>query len=59
MKKIGGVSCYTYDEVSKQLGIHIQTVSKMVSRGDLKSIRVGRYKYIPFTSLKVYGKGNQ
>jgi len=56
---VGGIVCYSYKEVAKQLHIHSQTVSKMVSRGDLKSIRVGRFKYVPFPSLKEYGKGNK
>ena len=57
MVKIGGINCFTYTEVAKQLQIHPQTVARMVKGKRLRAVKIGRYNYIPFTALRRLIKG--
>jgi excisionase family DNA binding protein len=38
-------------EVAEQLGCHVLTVRKAISRGELRAVRIGRKVLIPVTAL--------
>jgi excisionase family DNA binding protein len=44
----------TRGEVAEVLGVSVQTVSRMLRRGELQTKKVGRFVRIPAESLQAY-----
>lgn len=54
MKTINGTKFYNVFEVAEQLGVHVQTIRKMVARGSLRAVRIGYADHISEASLNEY-----
>lgn len=48
------VEYYTAQEIAAKLRVSVQTVHRMVERGDLKALRVGNRYRITRTSFEAY-----
>jgi len=54
MKQIQGVKFYTVQELAEVLEVTPKTVRKYISKGELKSIRIGRSIYVSEIFLREY-----
>jgi excisionase family DNA binding protein len=54
MKTINGSKFYNVTEVAEQMGVHVQTIRKMISQGKLRAVRIGYMDYISEASVNAY-----
>jgi len=54
MKELQGVKFYTVQELAEALEVTSKTVRKYISKGELKSIRIGRSIYVSEIFLREF-----
>ncbi|MBQ5564958.1 MAG: helix-turn-helix domain-containing protein [Clostridia bacterium] len=54
MKEIENMKLYTLQEVAELLGIHYQTVRKLIQNGELKAKKIGKGYIVTSENLKQY-----
>lgn len=54
MKEIENMKLYTLQEVAELLGIHYQTVRKLIQNGKLKAKKIGKGYIVTSENLKQY-----
>lgn len=45
---------YSFNAIANYFGVHPSTVRKMVDRGELKTVRIGKRERIPACELRRY-----
>ncbi len=58
MKEIENLKLYNLQEVAKILGIHYQTVRKLIQNGELKAKKIGKGYIVTSENLKQYVSNN-
>lgn len=58
MKEIENLKLYNLQEVAKLLGIHYQTVRKLIQNGELKAKKIGKGYIVTSENLKQYVSNN-
>ena len=58
MKEIENMKLYTLQEVAELLGIHYQTVRKLIQNGELKAKKIGKGYIVTSENLKQYVSNN-
>ena len=54
MKEIENMKLYTLQEIAELLGIHYQTVRKLIQNGELKAKKIGKGYIVTSENLKQY-----
>lgn len=54
MKEIENLKLYNLQEVAEILGIHYQTVRKLIQNGELKAKKIGKGYIVTSENLKQY-----
>ncbi len=58
MKEIENLKLYNLQEVAEILGIHYQTVRKLIQNGELKAKKIGKGYIVTSENLKQYVSNN-
>ena len=58
MKEIDNLKLYNLQEVAEILGIHYQTVRKLIQNGELKAKKIGKGYIVTSENLKQYVSNN-
>lgn len=58
MKEIENLKLYNLQEVAEILGIHYQTVRKLIQKGELKAKKIGKGYIVTSENLKQYVSNN-
>ena len=58
MKEIENLKLYNLQEVAEILGIHYQTVRKLIQNGELKAKKIGKGYIVTSKNLKQYVSNN-
>jgi excisionase family DNA binding protein len=58
VKEIENLKLYNLQEVAEILGIHYQTVRKLIQNGELKAKKIGKGYIVTSENLKQYVSNN-
>lgn len=54
MKTINSVKFYNLFEVAEMMGVHVQTVRRLIAQNKLRAVRIGYMDHITETALNDY-----
>ena len=54
MKEIQGIKLYDVQEVSQLMGVGANSIYSYINKGNLKSVKIGRNRYVSEEGLKEF-----